>query len=390
MVGKLIGRYLVLVCMSSLAVSVMSERVSAADKSANNVDVWLGTSGSKLSKGIYHCILNSETGKLADSTLVAEISGPGFLAMHPGGEVIYAVGALDKVASVAAYKITGRLNKASLEFLNSIPIGDGGAAHVSVDPTGKMLLTAQYGGGSVASYSLNDDGSLKEQTALINHEGGSGVVAGRQDASHAHWTGFSPDNRFAFVPDLGLDQVVIYKVDLDHAKISPHGHAKAPAGGGPRHMKFHPNGKWAYVLNELSLSVSVYDYDAKSGTMIGKQTIPAVPASELEKEQFKSSSEIRIHPSGKFAYSANRGHDTITAYSINPTDGMLTVIEVENVRGATPRNFNLDPTGTWLLAGGQDSNTLSSFMVDQDTGELTFNRSIINTPSPICVLFGHE
>ena len=368
-------------------VCLMKQDLPAAD---SMLDVWLGTSRSKASQGIYHCTLNQQTGKLSETKLVAEISGPGFLAMHPGGKVLYAVGSLDGTPSVVAYKIAGRGKNASLELLNSLPIGDGGAAHVSVDPTGAMLLTAQYGGGSTASYSLAADGSLEKQTALINHEGGSRVVSGRQDAPHAHWTGFSPDNRFAFVPDLGLDKVVIYKVDLANATITPHGSAQAPAGGGPRHMKFHPNGKWAYVLNELALSVSVYDYDSKTAAMTPKQTIPAVPISELAKLQFKSASEIRIHPSGKFAYSANRGHDTITAYGINPTDGMLSVVEVENVRGATPRNFNLDPSGKWLIAGGQDSQTLASFVVDDQTGELTYNRSIVSTPSPICVLFEHE
>ena len=387
MFDHLVSARMFWVVVSFLTVSMMSDDTSAAE---TDIDVWLGTSRSKLSRGIYHCALNQATGKLSESSLVAEISGPGFIAMHPAGDVIYAVGSLNRVPSVAAYRVTGRLKNAKLSLINSLPIGDGGAAHVSVHPSGKVLLTAQYGGGSTAAYSLTEDGSLGEQTALIKHEGGSKVVPGRQDKPHAHWTGFSPDGRFAFVPDLGLDQVVIYKVDLDRATISNHGSAQTPAGGGPRHMKFHPNGKWAYVLNELALSVSVYDYDAKNGKLIAKQTIPAVPISELAKEQFKSASEIRIHPSGKFAYSANRGHDTITAYGINPTDGMLTVIEVENVRGATPRNFNLDPSGEWLLAGGQDSNTLSSFAVDHVSGELTYNRSIITTPSPICVMFGHE
>ena len=370
-----------------LTVGIMTQELVAAD---SLVDVWLGTGRSKQSQGIYHCTLNQQNGKLSDPTLVAEISGPGFLAMHPSGNVLYAVGSLDGEASVVAYQITGRLEKAALKLMNALPIKNGGAAHVSVDPTGTMLLTAQYGAGSVASFSLADDGSLKAQTALIQHEGGSRVVTGRQDAPHAHWTGFAPDNRFAFVPDLGLDQVVIYQVDLPQAKITPHGTAQAPPGGGPRHMKFHPNGKWAYVLNELSLSVTVYDYDAKAGAMSAKQTVPAVPISELAKEAFKSASEIRIHPSGKFAYSANRGHDTITAYAIDPNDGTLTVIEVENVRGATPRNFNLDPTGQWLLAAGQDSNTLATFAVDQETGELTYHRSIVYVPTAICVLFGHE
>lgn len=356
---------------------------------AQEIDVWLGTSGSTRSKGIYHCRLNSATGQLSESELVAEIRGPGFLAMHPKRSHLYAVGTLDDTPSVVAYKITGLGSTASLSLVNALPIGDGGASHVSVDPTGTTLLTAQYGGGSTAAFALADDGSLLKQTALIKHQGGSGVVENRQDAPHAHWTGFSPDNRFVFVPDLGLDQVVIYEHDLENATIRPHGQASLPPGGGPRHMKFHPNGKWIYVLNELALSVSVFDYDSQQGAMSIKQTIPTISEEEKNAEQFTSCSEIRIHPNGKFVYAANRGHDTITVFSLDE-QGLLTPIQVENIRGATPRNFNLDPSAKWLLAGGQDSHTLSVFEVHPDTGRITYNRSVITTPSPICVLFGPE
>ncbi|MEM8668896.1 MAG: lactonase family protein [Planctomycetota bacterium] len=350
------------------------------------IDVWLGTGGGP-SRGIYHCTLNVEKGRLSESRLVAEIQRPGFLAMHPNGELLYAVGTLDRVPSVVAYRIESSADGPTLKLVNSVPIGDGGAAHIAVDPTAQMLITAQYGGGSVASYRLNKDGSIAERTGLIKHEGGSGVVARRQDASHAHWVGFSPDNRFAFVPDLGLDQVVIYRVDVANATLTPHGAADVPPGGGPRHMKFHPNGKWIFVLNELALSVTVFDYDKEQGTMTPKQTLPTVPQAELAKEIFKSASEIRVHPNGNFVYSANRGHDTITAFAVDPESGKLKVIEREHVRGATPRNFNLDPSGRWLLAGGQDSHTLAVFSVNDSNGELTYNRSVISTPSPICVMF---
>lgn len=357
---------------------------------ADQIDVWIGTSRSRLSQGIYHCKLDTETGKLSDPHLAAEMGGPGFLAMHPDGHHLYAVGNVAQVPSVAAFRVESQKGQGKLVFDNALPIGDGGAAHVSVDASGKMLLTAQYGGGSVAAYLLREDGSLDKQTELINHEGGSGVVERRQDASHAHWTGFSPDNRYAFVPDLGLDKVVIYKVDTATGKLTPNGFAEVPPGGGPRHMKFHPNGEWIYVLNELALSVTVFDYDAQSGAMTAKQTIETVPRDLLEKELFKSASEIRVHPSGRFVYSANRGHDTITVFRVNEQSGQLSVVERENVRGATPRNFNLDPSGRWLVAAGQDSNTLASFVVDQASGELTYNRSNVFAPSPICVLFEHE
>ncbi len=363
-----------------IAVPVMSTT------QAESIDVWIGTSASKQSRGIYHCTLNTDNGKLGEPALAAEMRGPGFLSLHPSGKVLYAVGSLDNTDVVAAYSVDGD----KLTLLDSEPIGDGGAAHVSVDPTGKVLLTAQYGGGSVASFKLNEDGSIAGRASLVNHEGGSGVVANRQESSHAHWTGFSPDNRFAFVPDLGLDKVMIYKVDHDTAELTPHGYGKVPAGGGPRHMKFHPSGEWAFVLNELSLSITVFDYDTEAGTMTPKQTIPTVAKQLLAKEQFSSASEIRVHPSGRFVYSANRGHDTITVFRINQSSGELSPIEIENARAVTPRNVNLDPSGRWLVAAGQDSHTLASFAVNSGTGELQYNQSIVLVPSPICVLFEAE
>lgn len=354
---------------------------------AEELDVWVGTSAHRASAGIYHTRLNTETGQLDPQvTLSAEIRGPGFLAKHPTLDVLYAVGSLDDNDVVAAYKIIGNQGQRSLKAINSQPIGNGGACHVSVHPTGKLLLTAQYGTGSVSTFALNPDGSIDRRTANIQHQGGSRVVGNRQDSPHAHWTGFSPDAKFAMVPDLGLDQVVIYQVDLDNATLKPHGHFDAIAGGGPRHMKFHPTGQYAYVLNELDLSVTVCDYDAKQGTLTAKQTIETVSKDELAKELFKSASEIRVHPGGKFVYSANRGHDTITVFRVDENDGTLSVVEVENARATTPRNFSLTPSGNRMVAAGQDSFTLASFRVNAETGELTYDRSTVQVPAPICVL----
>jgi len=355
---------------------------------AEEIDVWLGTSSAKPSQGIYHCTLNTENGKLSESTLAAKMDGPGFLTMHPKANVMYAVGGWEGKPSVVAFAVDYAGGKPQLKPINALEIGDGGAAHVSVDATAQTLLTAQYGGGSVGVFSLNADGSLKQRTQLHEHTGGSGVVANRQDASHAHWTGFSPDNRFAFVPDLGLDKVVIYKVNAAESHLEPHGAGEVPPGAGPRHMKFHNNGKWIYVLNELDLTISLFDYDATAGRMTIRQTIPTVAKTELAKEQFTSASEIRVHPSGNFVVSANRGHDTLSVFAVNPEDGQLKPIEIEHIRGATPRNFSFDPSGKWLLAAGQDSHTLACFVCNSSTGELTYNRSIIHTPAPICVLFG--
>lgn len=371
-----------------LLTSCLIGMATASSSAAKELDVWLGTSAAKPSKGIYHCTFNTENGKLSESRLVAEISGPGFLTLHPKRPMLYAVGTLAGTPSVVAYHIgKDEAGKPKLKLVNSAAIGDGGAAHLAIDATGKTLITAQYGGGSVGVFSLKDDGSLGERTQLIKHQGGSRVVEGRQDAPHAHWTGFSPDNRFAFVPDLGLDQVVIYKVDAAGSKLTAHGHGAVPGGGGPRHMRFHTGGRWIYVLNELDLSVSVFDYDADAGTMTLKQTIPTVSKEELAKEQFTSGAEILVHPNGKFVYASNRGHDTVTVFAVDEQTGELSVVELEPVRGATPRNINLDPAGKWLLAAGQDSHTLASFAVNADSGELTYNRSVVTVPSPICILF---
>ena len=383
--------FLILISFGEKIASVAASDPSAAVPPQSEViDVWLGTGNSKLSKGIYHCTLDSSNGKLSEPTLVAEIAGPGFLAMHPMLPVLYAVGSVEGQPSVAAYAIDGTLRNASLKFLNSLPIEDGGAAHVSVDASGRTLLTAQYGGGSTGVFALNEDGSLKEKTQLIKHEGGSKAVPGRQDKSHAHWTGFSPDNQFAFVPDLGLDKVVIYKADSANSKLTQHGFGQIAAGGGPRHMKFHNNGKWIYVLHELDLKITVFDYDSANGQMTAKQTIETVPRNEIAKEKFTSCSEIRVHPNGRFVYAANRGHDTISVFQVDQNSGELKFVERENVRGATPRNFNIEPGGNWLLAAGQDSHTLACFEIDSTTGELTYNKNVVLAPSCICVLFGHE
>ena len=354
---------------------------------AQSLDVWIGTGRSSLSQGIYHCKFDPANGKITDPTLAAEMAGPGFLEKHPSLPVLYAVGDLKGEQVVAAFAIQSSNGQSTLKPMGASPIGDGGAAHVSLDKTGRTLLTAQYGGGSVAAFSVNADGSLAARTELIDHAGASKAVAGRQDASHAHWTGVSPDNRFAFVPDLGLDQVVIYQLDAAKSRLQKHGVGQLPPGSGPRHMKFHPNGRWIYVVNEISLTVSKFDYDAQAGTMTIAQTIETVPAADLEREKAKSTAEIRIHPNGKFVYASNRGHDTLTVFAIDSQTGQLSFVQREPIRGSTPRNFNITPNGNWLLAAGQLSNTLAVFALDAGSGMITFNQASVYAPTPICVLF---
>lgn len=362
---------------------------AAPPSNGKNVSVWFGTTTPRggLSKGIYHAKLNTDKGTLSTPTLAAEISSPGFLALHPKHDVLYSVGIQSGKPAVTAFRIDDRGGDPKLSMLNSVEIGDGGAAHVSVDRTGKVLLTAQYGGGSTALFDLADDGSIKSRKQLVKHEGGSRVVANRQNKPHAHWTGTSPDNRFAFVPDLGLDKVVIYKLNADAGTIESHGFGVCPPGGGPRHMKFSPDGKFVYVLNELALSITTFAYDSAAGTMSAIDTVQTLIESVKEKETFNSASEIRVHESGKFVYSANRGNDSISAFKVDAATGKLSIVETEPIRGGWPRNFNIDPTGKWIVVAGRDSHTATVFEINQETGELTFIRQTAMVPSPICVLF---
>lgn len=351
---------------------------------AEDLHVYFGTGG-RDAKGIYQATFDTEKGTLSPATLAHEIGSPGFLALSPDGTKLYAAATRENVGGVAAYRVG---SDGALEFFHFEPTGDGGAAHLSVHSSGKFLLTAQYGGGSTSLLPLDAEG--KPGTAAVTeHEGGSKVVEGRQESPHPHYVGYSPDGKFALVPDLGMDGIVIYAVDPDKPAITRHGFAASVPGGGPRHLKFSKDGKFIYLLNELSLSTTVFSWDAAAGTAALLSTTPALSEETKAAESFNSAAEIVVHPSGAFVYSSNRGHDTVTVYSVKGGGDALEVIQVQPVRGAFPRNINLDPSGRWLLAAGADSHTVAVHAVDAGTGRLTYQRgAIIAVPAPICILFG--
>ena len=345
--------------------------------------VYFGTGG-KGSKGIYRATFDATNGKFTNSELAAEIGSPGFIAIHPDGDKLYAVARLESGAGVAGSQIAA---DGSLEKCCEMVNPDGGGAHIAIHPSGKFLLTAQYGGGSTALFPLDADGKIGAPT-VTEHKGGSGVVEKRQDSPHPHYCGFSPDGKFALVPDLGLDQIVIYKIDLEKPAITKHGVGRSIPGGGPRHMKFSPDGKFIYLLNELALSVTTFAWDAAAGTATPLTTTEAISKETKDAETFNSSAEILVHPNGKFVYSSNRGHDTVSVYQADPATGKLEVIQVQPIRGAFPRNINFDPSATWLLAAGADSHTIAAHKIDSDSGKLTYQRgAVINVPAPICILF---
>lgn len=357
--------------------------VSAAAAAAAVVPVYFGTGGPG-AKGIYRSTFDTSSGKLTPAELAAEVGSPGFLTLHPAGDKLYAVANFPGGPGAIGYTIKA---DGGLEVINSSPTGDGGGAHIAVHPSGKFLLTAQYGGGSTALFPLDSAGKLGA-AQLIKHQGGSGVVKPVQEKPHAHWAGFSPDGRYALVPDLGLDGIVIYKINLEKPSIERHGFAASVPGGGPRHMRFSPDGKFIYLLNELSLSVTSFAWDAATGTAKQLGNVLALSAEAKGKEAMNAAAEILVHPSGRFVYSSNRGHDTVSVYRADPATAALQVIQVQPVRGAFPRNINLSPDANWLLAAGADSNTISVHKVNSSTGELTYQtKGVINVPAPICILF---
>lgn len=361
----------------------MASRCFVMEAHAATVPVYFGTGGPG-AKGIYRSNFDPANGKLTPAELAVEVGSPGFLTLNPAKDKLYAVATVQGTPSAVGYRIGA---DGKLELINSSTTGDGGAAHIAVHPSGKLLLTAQYGGGSVALFPLDGDGKLGP-AKVTKHEGGFGVRKPVQEKPHAHWVGFSPDQRFALVPDLGLDGIVIYRVNLDTLTLERHGFAASIPGGGPRHMRFSPDGKFIYLLNELSLSVTTFAWDAATGAAKKLADVPALSAEAKAKEMMNAAAEILVHPSGKFVYSSNRGHDTVTVYRADPATSALEVIQVQPVRGAFPRNINLSPDGAWLLAAGADSNTVSVHKVNPATGELTYQtKGVINVPAPICILF---
>ena len=350
---------------------------------------YVGTYTAKTnSKGIYALRFDAEKGQLTSIGVAAETADPSFLAVHPNGKYLYAVNEISTFnggagGAVSAFSISAKTG--ALKFLDQVPTRGAGPCHVSVDKTGAYVLVANYDGGSIASFAVHEDGSLGTASGFVQHSG-SGPNQERQEGPHAHWIGTSPDNRFALAVDLGLDQVIVYGFDSSKGIFTPmlSGFAKVKPGAGPRHLAFHPNGKFAYVLSEMDSSVTVFSYQAKKGAFSSLETISALPKDYAGR---KEAAEIAVDPSGKFLYTSNRGHDSIAIFEINPAKGTLKSLGRVLSGGQTPRHFAIDPTGTYLLAENQESNTIVVFHIDPATGNLTPTGQTIEVPSPVCITF---
>ncbi|NDV63342.1 lactonase family protein [Puniceicoccales bacterium CK1056] len=345
--------------------------------------------GSMGNEGIYACEFNPDKGEWnSPATLAFAWKSPGVLIHHPRLDVIYSSGAApgSKQPQVAALSTRDDGSDASASLINSHP-SDGVVTHMAVHESGDFLVTVQYGAGSVAVYPLDDQGRIGERQQLILHEEGFGGND-RQEKAHPHYVTFDPSGKFILIPDLGANAVFVYKLMQEGGQLVLHEKVEAWAGAGPRHMKFSPDGRFAWVLNELNSTVDTYSWKTGMGELKFITSIDTLPAKVLEKEAVNSASEIRVHPSGRFLFTGNRGNDSITVFKIDPENGSLERVEVEPVRGSWPRNFAIDPSGHWLICANQHSSNIGIFEIDQDSGELTYKPwSSIQVPEPTWVLF---
>ncbi len=349
--------------------------------------VYFGTYTRGESRGIYSGWFSPETAEVAGLELAAEVPNPSFLALHPNRKYLYAVsemiGGGKKEGAVSAFAIDHVTGK--LTLLNQVSARGAGPCHVAVDHTGKYVAVANYSSGSTAVFPIGEDGRLGEATGFVQHKGKS-VHPQRQRGPHAHVVVFSPDNRFLLVADLGLDKVLVYRFDAATGKIEPNDppFATVAPGSGPRHLAFHPSKPWVYVINELSSTVTAFRYDASRGALEEFQTVSTLP------EGFQgenTTAEIAVHPSGKFLYGSNRGHDSIAVFQIDQQKGSLSGLATFPSRGAWPRNFALDPEGKFLFAANQNSDSVSIYRVDPATGHLEALGQPLPVPTPVCVLF---
>ena len=366
-----------------LLAMVLMDCLSPLRSSAEDLDVYFGT-GVPKGNGIYRSTFNSATGKLSQAELATKVDFPGFLALAADGKNLYAVAKLPEGYGVIGYHIGP---KGSLKPFTSALNPGGRAVHVTIHSSGKFLVTAQYDGGSVTFFPIENDGHLGQPT-LIQHEGGSHVVKGRQDSPHPHSCSISPDGNFILVPDLGLDGIVAYRVNQERTSMERCGFFPSIKGGGPRHMKFSTDGKLIHLINELSVSLSTFQWDAAHGEATLLNTLSTLPESIKAGEIFNSAAEILTSPGGKFLYASNRGNDSVSVFKVDPTSGHPELIQVQPIRGAFPRNINITPAGDWLFAAGEHSDTVSVHRIDPETGKLTFQTDgMINVPSPICIVF---
>ena len=351
--------------------------------------VYFGTYTGAKSKGIYVSRLNPSTGAVSAPQLAAETPNPSFLAVRAQGDYLYAANEIDTFEGKAGGAVSAfAIDRSSgmLKPLNQAGSGGPGPAHLSLDTTGRNVLVANYGGGSVAIVPIGAGGMLGATTSFIQHTGSS-VNPERQKEPHAHQIIVDPSNRFAYVADLGLDKVMIYRFDAAAHSLTaatPPSAALKP-GAGPRHAAINASGSFAYVIDELDCTITVFSRDSASGALTAVQTISSLPPGVAQQRGF-STAEIMLSPSGAFLYGSNRGHDSLSVFAVDKASGKLSYVDNTPTQGKTPRGFGIEPGGGYLLAANQNSDSVVVFKIDRATGKLTAGATI-GIGAPVDVKF---
>lgn len=341
------------------------------------------------SEGIYRFRFDPTTGALAPAGVTADIANPTWLTLHPNGRVLYAASEVrehGQRSGGAAVAYARDAQTGELTRLNDSLTMGAGPCHLNVHPGGRLLFAANYVSGSLAVIPLREDGSVEPASQVIQHAGAPGPVADRQEGPHAHCVALDPTGRYLLAADLGLDQVLVYRIDLAGQRLAP---ADPPAvnlrpGAGPRHLAFHPNGRWLYVTGELDSTLTVFSWDAGQGRLEHVQVIGTLPDGWTG---INYPAEVTVAATGRFVYMSNRGHDSIAVFAADPATGKLTPAGHAPTQGAFPRHFALDPTGAFLVAANQNSDNVVVFRVDGETGQLAPTGHAVIAPMPVCVRF---
>jgi len=356
---------------------------------AQNYLAFLGTytEPQSSSKGIYAYRYDAHSGSMTPLGLAAETVNPSYLVIHPNRRFLYAVNETgdykgQKSGAVSAFSIDAATGK--LTLLNQVASRGADPCYITLDRTGKFVLVANYTGGSVAVFPVLPDGRLGEASAFVQHTG-HGPNAERQEGPHAHSIDLSPDNRFAFVDDLGLDELLVYRFDAEKGTLTPSDppYIKLDPGAGPRHFALHPDGKFAYVISEMQSSVTVFAYNG-AGRFLRVQNVSTLPKDFTTPND---DAEIQVHPSGKFLYASNRGHDSIAVFAIDAEKGTLTLVEHVPTGGKQPRHFTIDPSGTRLFVENHKSDSIVVFNINAATGKLTPSGLTLQAGAPVCMKF---
>lgn len=367
----------------ALGLAALAAAVPAADD--DGVTVYVGTYTGGTSRGIYRFRLDPATGEASAPALAAEARNPSFLALHPSGRFLYAVSETDELegaptGAVLAFAIEPKTGQ--LTLLNGQPSEGGAPCHLVVDRSGRNLLVANYGGGTVALLRIGADGRLAKASVVRVHEG-SGPLADRQRKAHAHGIYLDAAERFALAPDLGADRVFVYRFDAGAGALDPHGEAPLPPGSGPRHLAFSPSGRHVYVISELANTITAFGYDPERGTLSPIETVKTLPPGFTGQSY---TAEIEVSPDGRFVYGSNRGHDSLAVFGTSAASGRLTPSGHVPVGGSWPRHFAIERTSGLLLVARQRSQSIGFFRLDPASGLPRPLGGSVAVDQPACLL----